>query len=66
MLAVRASPTAANASAVKEISFPLRPVNINASGGELRHTAASHSALVAAGKNHWTLYYEFYCYERSG
>jgi hypothetical protein len=63
MLAVRPSPTAANAFAVKEILFPLSPVNINASGGELRHTAASHNALVVQIRTTGLI---IFCYERSG
>jgi hypothetical protein len=37
MSAVQPSQTAANTFAVKETSFPLSPVNINASDGELGH-----------------------------
>jgi uncharacterized small protein (DUF1192 family) len=37
MSAVQPSPAAANTLAVKETSFPLSSVNINASDGELKH-----------------------------
>jgi hypothetical protein len=50
MSAVQPSPTAANIFAVRETSFPLSCVNINASVGELRHINCQSSPKAFSAK----------------